>query len=111
MIALGNNEEKFANSNKQELYKHILAIVDQAPANRSHWISVADSFRIPYWDWALGDNGGEIPDFFTRPFIQATDPSGNRRTIANPLFNFQFHPVDPGFADKVCLRSVLNESS
>ncbi|CAI6332145.1 unnamed protein product [Periconia digitata] len=53
----------------------------------------ADAFRIPYWDWALGQQGEEFPDIFTTPLATVIGPDGNQQTIPNPLYQYQFHPA------------------
>ncbi|KAF1959254.1 tyrosinase [Byssothecium circinans] len=77
---------------EQELHKHVRRVAEQATTDQWRWIMVADAFRLPYWDWALGLHGGEFPEFFTTPTITVDGPQG-QQTILNPLYQYDFHPV------------------
>ncbi|KAF2636144.1 Di-copper centre-containing protein [Massarina eburnea CBS 473.64] len=77
---------------EQELYKHVRSVAEQATTDQRRWIMAADAFRQPYWDWALGHNGGDFPDFFSTPSITVNGPNGEQ-TIPNPLYQYAFHPV------------------
>ncbi|KAF2681958.1 Di-copper centre-containing protein [Lentithecium fluviatile CBS 122367] len=80
---------------EQELWKQVKAIAEEALVDRKQWLAAADSFRIPYFDSGLGIKGGELPDFFTNPYISVTGPDGVPNVIPNPLFQYEFHPVIP----------------
>lgn len=76
---------------EQELYRHIRAVaLEFPPPLRNRYAEAADAFRIPYWDWALGSSGGNVPDIFTMPTVQVLDPRGNNLTITNPLHHYEF---------------------
>ncbi|KAF2187121.1 Di-copper centre-containing protein [Zopfia rhizophila CBS 207.26] len=82
---------------EQELYKHVQNVAWQFPSHLvSRYTSAAEDFRVPYWDWALGEAGGPFPDFFTSPIIQVIGTSGKEETVSNPLHHFEFHPNVPG---------------
>ncbi|KAF2793120.1 Di-copper centre-containing protein [Melanomma pulvis-pyrius CBS 109.77] len=82
---------------EQEIYKYVRDIaLRSAPHLVERFASAADSFRLPYWDWALGEKGGSIPDFFTTPTIQVVGPDGLNQAIANPLYRYDFDPLIPG---------------
>jgi tyrosinase len=90
-------------NDQQELYKQVRKIADQATSNHELWNAAADAFRVPYWDWNLGEKGGELPDFFTTPMITVAGPDEIRQTITNPLYQYEFHPVSTqDFAGDVC---------
>jgi hypothetical protein len=74
-----------------------------APADQvDRYSSAADSFRIPYWDWAQGKAGGGVPAFFTDPSIVVSTPDGTEREMSNPLYAYRFRPLIPGdFTGKV----------
>lgn len=74
---------------QQELYKQIESIVLRFPFDiRDRYVSAAEDFRIPYWDWALGESGTDVPDFFVSPTIQVTGTDGLERAIPNPLHHY-----------------------
>lgn len=52
----------------------------------------ANSFRIPYWDWATDSN---LPPATTWPEITVNTPEGEQ-TIPNPLYSFTWpnFPLD-----------------
>jgi hypothetical protein len=78
-----------------------------APADQvDRYITAADSFRMPYWDWARGKAGGGVPEFFTEPFVTVANLNGTTEEIRNPLYAYGFRPLIPrDFAGKV--RSPL----
>ncbi|KAH8732679.1 hypothetical protein GQ44DRAFT_744976 [Phaeosphaeriaceae sp. PMI808] len=82
---------------EEQLYKHVQDFAkDIAPKNlTTNYTAAANSFRMPYWDWARGEDGGPIPDFFTMRKINLTYPGGFVETIYNPLYAFYFHPLTP----------------
>ncbi|KAF1975697.1 Di-copper centre-containing protein, partial [Bimuria novae-zelandiae CBS 107.79] len=77
---------------EQELWSHVRSIADQAQQDRDRWSAAADAFRIPYWDTALGDGDGGIPDFLMSPRWPVMGPNGTQ-IVDNPLFWYQFHPL------------------
>jgi len=93
---------------QQELYKHIQNVAAQfPPAMLPRYTAAALEFRAPYWDWALGPKGGDIPGVLLSPTIQVTDIDGEIKTIPNPLEHYQFHPLRPGdFVEQVSTTSA-----
>jgi tyrosinase len=92
---------------QQELYARIRNIAEFAPADqieRYRW--AAYSFRMPYWDWSLGDQSGDVPDFFMTETIAVNTPEGRIIEIWNPLYKYDFKPVPSvgqgAFDGKVC---------
>lgn len=55
----------------------------------------ATDLRVPYWDWSRGAPSGEthLPDVFWNPVMVQDGPNG-AQTIKNPLYSYQFHPLD-----------------
>ncbi|KAF2105402.1 hypothetical protein BDV96DRAFT_655683 [Lophiotrema nucula] len=95
---------------EQELHKHVEDIALRMPSQLiQQYTAAADQFRIPYWDWALGDSGGSVPEVITSPTVDVIGIDGQNQSIPNPLHHFDFHPVLPGdFADKwVNLNTTL----
>jgi tyrosinase len=78
---------------EQELFKHVKRIADQYTIDQRRWTMAADAFRLPYWDWALGEQGGDFPDLFTTTLATVIGTDGNLQTIPNPLYQHRFHPV------------------
>jgi tyrosinase len=68
----------------------------------ARYAAAANSFRMPYWDWAQGEDAGPVPEFFITKKIDVIYPDGMKETIWNPLYAFYFHPINPdGFEKKV----------
>lgn len=85
------------------LHEHVVKIASQAPADQlERYNAAAESFRMPYWDWALGEKGGPVPDFFTTETITVKKTDGTEESIFNPLYTYSFHPLNPAdFDEKV----------
>lgn len=70
---------------------------------RSRYLAAAQSFRIPYWDWAIVVPAGQsvVPTSLSSTSIQVIQPGsgGKSTTIDNPLYSFQFHPINPSEGD------------
>ncbi|KAF2257857.1 Di-copper centre-containing protein [Lojkania enalia] len=82
---------------EQELYKHVSAVAKQfSPALIEKYTAAAKSFRIPYWDWALGEDTFDVPEFFITPTIEVLGFDGLAQRIPNPLHHFQFRRTIPG---------------
>lgn len=87
---------------QQELYARVRTLATRAPADqteRYQW--AAYSFRIPYWDWSLGEASGDVPDFFTSEMTTVATVEGRNIEIWNPLYKYTFHPIPHGFGEKV----------
>jgi tyrosinase len=80
----------------------------RAPADQvDRYKTAADSFRMPYWDWARGEVGGGVPEFFVQPSITVTTPNDTEETLSNPLYAYDFRPLVPGdFTGKVCVAQI-----
>lgn len=92
------------------LFESVLKNQSQIIANqftnaqtRSAYVSRADEFRIPYWDWTAIDvqeNG--LPSFLTDSTVEVFMPPRNtRKTIANPLAQF-ISPISVGDGPNDC---------
>ncbi|KAF2750570.1 Di-copper centre-containing protein [Sporormia fimetaria CBS 119925] len=82
---------------EQELYKHVQTIASQFPSHlHDRYTTAAHDFRIPYWDWGLGDAAGELPELFVSPTVDVIGTSGEPETIPNPLYRYDFNPLMPG---------------
>ncbi|CAG7969261.1 unnamed protein product [Penicillium salamii] len=54
------------------------------------WREQAESWRLPFWDWA---RNGRVPDLAKYPTITVPKPEGGFTRIDNPLFQFRM-PTD-----------------
>jgi tyrosinase len=74
----------------------------------SRFGAAANNFRIPYWDWGLGEGAGALPDFFTQPNLEVIGFDGKPMIVNNPLNQYPFHPLVPGdFDSKVSFSAEL----
>lgn len=65
--------------------------------NASTYTSAAQSFRAPYWDWALSPPKGEhvMPEsIWWGSTVQVYGPNGTE-SIPNPLYRYDFNPMLP----------------
>jgi tyrosinase len=66
-------------------------------AMRDQYVIAAANFRIPYWDWAAVPPAGESVLPYSvggSPTVSVNGPNG-LQVILNPLFSYQFKPLDP----------------
>ncbi|CAF1234051.1 unnamed protein product [Didymodactylos carnosus] len=54
---------------------------------------VAESLRVPYFDWESKETNGEVPDVFTEEKIKVKYPYKTEQSIDNPLFSYVL-PID-----------------
>lgn len=82
---------------QQTLQGLMLEIANDWPAGpeRDEQAAAANTFRFPYWDWAVVPPEGEtnVPVFLTAPNINVTLHNGTE-TIHNPLYSYKFNPLD-----------------
>jgi tyrosinase len=84
---------------QQILYNLIQLIAQLYPAGstRDKYTAAAANFRIPYWDWAAVPPAGQsvFPSSVGgSPYFVVDGPAGTQ-TIANPLWSYQFKPLNP----------------
>jgi hypothetical protein len=84
---------------QQILYNLIQQIAQLYPAGptRDKYTAAAADFRIPYWDWAAVPPAGQsvFPSSVGgSPYVVVDGPVGTQ-TIANPLWSYQFNPLNP----------------
>jgi tyrosinase len=54
------------------------------------------------------DSDGAVPSILRRPNVDVTFPNGTSGTIANPLYRYDFHPLNyDDFSILVCLSLTL----
>lgn len=52
------------------------------------WINEAKKWRLPYWDFALAENNGKVPDLFMPKSLKILIPGGSSESVMNPLFRY-----------------------
>lgn len=55
-------------------------------AEQAAWRQAADTWRLPYWDWAVS---GKVPTLAYSPQVTVTMPPGQTVRIENPLYQFK----------------------
>lgn len=58
---------------------------------------------MPYWDWAMAVQGGSsvLPASMQAETVQVINPTSSSQPVEmkNPLYNFDFHPLNPSPGD------------
>jgi tyrosinase len=96
---------------QQTLYGIIQTIASQFPADtKARYVTAASTFRIPYWDWAATPVDGDyfptsVGSSATVSVISPTS-AGKPVSIANPLYQTTFHPLNPVAGDFTALQGV-----
>jgi tyrosinase len=76
------------------LYNKIQDIANAFPDNlKSQYVSAAQDFRIPYWDWGLQPSSGQnaFPSSVASAQVQVTGTDGKLINIPNPLERYYFN--------------------
>ncbi|OAG12345.1 Di-copper centre-containing protein [Paraphaeosphaeria sporulosa] len=82
---------------EQNLQKVAQSIASRFPtASRTKYQDAATKIRIPYWDWAkaLPTDQPVVPTSMTNEKVAVTFPNGTAAQIDNPLYDYNFHPLD-----------------
>lgn len=101
---------------EQILHDRAVEVAKEYPAgdSRDRAMATADKVRLPYWDWAMNPPNSEegcMPSSLRRPMATVTFPNGTTGNIANPLYRYDFHPLNyDDFAPLVCMRVALHRS-
>lgn len=77
---------------EQLLFEHMVDCANEFPAgdDRDRYSQAASLVRLPYWDWAVKPESGDVlPDIVQQPSVQVSTPNGTQ-TIENPLFSYKF---------------------
>ncbi|KAG8819755.1 hypothetical protein FRC17_010343 [Serendipita sp. 399] len=79
---------------EQVLAKHVTDIANEYRGDvKAKYVSAAQRFRIPYWDWAANPN---LPDSIAvGGKVTVNSPDGPKTLEENPLYSYKFHPVYP----------------
>ncbi|TVY93845.1 Tyrosinase [Lachnellula willkommii] len=95
---------------EQVMYNLVQEIALMWPAGsvQDQYVGAAKNFRIPFWDWAaVPSDGGVLPDIVQDSPSMSVDGPAGTQMIANPLFTYQFKPVDP----KAFIYTPFNEET
>jgi tyrosinase len=82
---------------EQILHDRAVDIANEYPqgAAREKAMQTADKVRLPYWDWAVNPGSdGVMPSILRRPTVTVNFPNGTSGEMANPLYRYDFHPVN-----------------
>lgn len=82
---------------EQKLQTIAKSIAGQFPTTtRSRYQDAANKLRLPFWDWAkaLPNDQPIIPLSMSNEKARVAFPNGTAATIDNPLFDYNFHPLD-----------------
>ncbi|PVI01667.1 Di-copper centre-containing protein [Periconia macrospinosa] len=87
---------------EQILHDRAVDIANEYPAGeaRDNARKVADTIRLPYWDWAMNppkSDEGVMPESLRRQTVSITYPNGTKGQIRNPLLQYNFHPMKYDF--------------
>lgn len=98
-------------ASQQNLYEEVKRVASQFPTTtRARYQAAAASFRAPYWDWAANPPAGEtfFPGAASTPTIRIVTPTSNGQKVElrNPLFSYQFKPLNPNGDDFSNLRGT-----
>jgi tyrosinase len=99
---------------EQILHDRAVDIANEYPIGqaRNKAMGLADRVRLPYWDWARNPPNtteGVIPYSLRDRMVTITLPNGTVTEIRNPLYRYDFHPLDyEAFAPLVRLSSPSN---
>jgi tyrosinase len=77
------------------LQQHARNVAKTYRNNQSHWISVAENLRAPYWDWAT--NSVPPPEVISLQTVNIITPDGKTTSVPNPLYQYPFNPIEPTF--------------
>jgi hypothetical protein len=92
---------------KQALFSIVQSIAAQFPdSSKTRYQQAASTFRIPYWDWAAETASGDyFPNSVGSPKVNVITPQSNGEAIQidNPLYSYNFSPLNPVSGDFVDL--------
>ncbi|KAK8108340.1 uncharacterized protein PG998_010353 [Apiospora kogelbergensis] len=79
---------------EQQLYDVMVKqIIPNFPkSEQQSWQQAADTWRLPFWDWAANPR---IPALADKPEVTVTAPPGQKVRIENPLYQFRMPNDEP----------------
>ena len=89
-----------ATGHQQSIHKYMLVVINEklkfsSDEEKKAWTDEAFQWRLPYWDWALPENEGKVPDLFMPPSVNIRVPKAadgsqpDPENLPNPLYRFQ----------------------
>ncbi|ETS87554.1 hypothetical protein PFICI_01382 [Pestalotiopsis fici W106-1] len=88
---------------EQTLFTIVQTIAAWYPdEQRETFQRAADTFRIPYWDWAMKPSNGSsvFPSILWGSSKIEVDGPNGKQNISNPLFSYVFNPLNPGIFEE-----------
>jgi tyrosinase len=84
---------------EQILHDRAMDVANEYPIGqaRNKALEIADRVRLPYWDWAQNPPNateGVIPRSLCERMVTITSPNGTVAELQNPLYRYDFHPLD-----------------
>ncbi|RAR16566.1 di-copper centre-containing protein [Stemphylium lycopersici] len=84
---------------EQVLHDRAVDVANEYPVGeaRNKALGIAARVRVPYWDWAMdppNPEEGVIPGNLRCPTVTITFPNGTVGDIPNPLYRYDFHPLN-----------------
>ncbi|EEH20603.2 hypothetical protein PABG_02834 [Paracoccidioides brasiliensis Pb03] len=85
---------------EQLLYENMITdIIPAFPKDRQAQLKeAADSWRLPFWDWAVNHR---VPTLAKYPTTTIPTPSGKRARVENPLYQFKMPTNEPFLSEGV----------
>lgn len=90
-------------------------IVPTIPSSeQATWAAAAQSWRLPYWDWAASYNEAALPVLLTSETITISKPGNKSDSVPNPLVRFSnpngLAMGDPKMKDLRIARFGINQN-
>ncbi|PGH12901.1 hypothetical protein AJ79_04001 [Helicocarpus griseus UAMH5409] len=85
---------------EQLLYESMINdIIPKFPKEKQATLKeAADSWRLPFWDWAVNHR---VPTLAKYPTTTIPTPSGKRERVENPLYQFKMSTNEPFLSENV----------
>ncbi len=80
---------------QQILQDHAVKIAETYQVDQDAWKDAANQLRQPYWDWAK--NSVPPAEVVELKLVTITGPDGDKTVVDNPLYNYNFDPIDSSF--------------
>ncbi|QSS48849.1 photo-regulated tyrosinase [Histoplasma capsulatum var. duboisii H88] len=85
---------------EQLLYENMISdIIPKFPKDKQTGLKeAADSWRLPFWDWAINHR---VPTLAKYPTTTIPTPNGKRERVENPLYQFKMSTNEPFLSEGV----------
>ncbi|KAF2123203.1 common central domain of tyrosinase-domain-containing protein [Lophiotrema nucula] len=97
MLLFGTWHRPYLTLFEQKLQQIAISIAGRFPTStRLAYQTAASQLRIPFWDWAkaLPTSQPVVPTALSVEKVDVTFPNGTAASIDNPLYDYNFHPLD-----------------